>query len=745
MGRFFKFLIFGVLGLIALAIVGIGIAILTFDPNDYRDDIEVAVKESTGRDLSIAGDLKLKFYPWLAVEVGEATLSNREGFGDQPMFALTQASLALKFAPLFSGNLEVGEILIDGAQLNLSINKQGVNNWDDIAEAAEADTSDYPAGDPDTETPPDDTGTEIEINADSNDLKSFQIAGINFNNLAIRYSDEQAGTKFFLEDFRLKTSALTKGANIDLDGGFNFASQPQAIAGDIVFTGEVLSLGENDTISIDNLNISGTLSGEREKNISVSVEAASIVYNSEAGTLDVIDMQTAFAELKAGANFKSTGLNDEPRMNGNITVPTFSPAALAKRFAIELPEMASSDAMTRMSLNADVSMQPELISLSNLSLKLDDTSLKGKASIKSGKVMHYTFDLAGDQLNVDNYMAPATDNAAASGEAALDDTEIPSDLIAGLSAAGQLSLQRATMNGLEFANVQLGINAGKSKLRLHPLKADLFDGNYSGDISINTAGSTPVLSLNETINSVNLGPLAQSMFDTENLSGTIDGRFTLSGRGSNLGDIRKTLGGDIAFVLADGALEGQDIWHQIRKARALFKREPAPKAPANPRTEFSDVSGTGKVANGIVTNDDFKATLPFLRLTGRGTVDLAQSRVNYRMDARVLERPDFVDVSADELDEYTEAVIPIKITGALSDPSIAPDISALARAEAKKKIDEKKDELRDKLLGELGLGKKEEADPKDPEDPDAIAEEEPEDAEEALKEKARDALKDLFK
>ncbi len=748
MGRFFKFVIFGLIGLFGIVVVGIAIAVVTFDANDYKEDIEAAVKEGTGRDLSIDGDLSLSFFPWLAVEVGNARLGNREGFGDEPMFELTKASLALKMAPLFAGNLEVGQIQIDGAKLNLAINKQGVNNWSDMAEAA-AESSEAS-----TTTETSESGTqvtvdtgqgdvEVTVSGSSSDIKSFQVAGVSINDLAIRYHDDQADTHFDLEEFRLDMGGLQKGADVPIDGGFRFATEPAALAGNITFDAVLRAFALNDEIFLDGLSINGTLDGQRQKNIPIAFSADDLKFRDGDGMLDATNLELQFAELEAAMNFAATGLNDEPSLNGDIDIKAFSLREFSKNFDIELPEMANPDALSKVALSGKLAMSAEQINVNQVAMRLDDTQFTGKLGIKAGTPSEYSFTLAGDKLNADDYMAPVTEAGASDEAVNIDDTAIPQDLIDGLSARGSLTLAQAVFNGMDFTNVELGLNVADKRLRLHPVKAELFDGSYAGDIRINTRGRTPALSLNETINSVNLGPLARTMFDTENLSGTIDGKFQLAGNGNTLGEIRQTLSGNIGFILADGALEGQDLWHQIRSTRALFKGEPAPEEPAKPRTEFSDVSATGKVANGVVTNNDFNAVLPFLRLTGAGQVNLAQATVNYKMNARVLERPDFVDVSDEELDEYTEAQIPIKITGSLSDPSIQPDIEAFARAEAKRKIDEKKDEVKDRLLDRLGLGKDDEPATDTAVDPDA--EPEPEDPEEALKRKAREKLEDLFK
>ena len=61
--------------LVVVAAVGL---VMTFDPNDYRAEIESIVEEETGRDLAMRGDLELSIFPWLGVETNDVVLGNAE-------------------------------------------------------------------------------------------------------------------------------------------------------------------------------------------------------------------------------------------------------------------------------------------------------------------------------------------------------------------------------------------------------------------------------------------------------------------------------------------------------------------------------------------------------------------------------------------------------------------------------------------------------------------------------------------
>ena len=272
--------------------------------------------------------------------------------------------------------------------------------------------------------------------------------------------------------------------------------------------------------------------------------------------------------------------------------------------------------------------------------------------------------------------------------------------------------------------------------------AGFIPGAYNGDVRIDVSGAAPSLSVNESISGVSLQSMAQTVFEAENISGTIDGNFVLSGRGMNLAQIRSDLDGTMAFELANGALEGTDVWHQLRSARALYKREDPPEATLPPRTEFTAINVTGTVTDGVFSNDDLIIEMPFLRITGGGTIDLDSTDIEFSVQARVLQKPEFVsDVNEDEMSDFTEALIPIKIRGTLGSPSFSPDIEAMFRREVERAIEDKAEELKQNLLRQLLGG----AAAPDSEEGDGETDETEPEEEQSIEDELKNRLKDLFK
>jgi len=95
-------------GIIALIVAGMFAVWLSVNPNDYKGQIAAAVKQSTGRELSLKGDIKLSVFPWVALELGPASLGNPPGFGEEAFLAFNHAAVRVKLFPLLAKRLDVG-------------------------------------------------------------------------------------------------------------------------------------------------------------------------------------------------------------------------------------------------------------------------------------------------------------------------------------------------------------------------------------------------------------------------------------------------------------------------------------------------------------------------------------------------------------------------------------------------------------------------------------------------------------
>jgi AsmA protein len=733
MGRLLKIILWlsaGIVGIIVIAAVSL---MLFFDPNDFRDRISAAVKEETGRDL-IVGDIDLSVFPWLAVELGRTELGNAEGFDGDEFLSFEQASLSVRIMPLiFSQQIEVGTATLDGLSVNLQVAADGTTNWDDLAEGREAGADD---------TAPDREGG----------TGDFDVASIAVTNAGITFTDAASGSAYRLSNLSLETGRIATATPIDIRAGFDFDASPGELGGSIAMRGTTTFSDDLAQVSLDGLNISGALNGIVEGPAEFNFDARAVQLDTAAQSVDPGEIDLMILDLAMAMDVEPFSYAGTPQPVADLRVATFSLKALMQKLGIEPPVTADPDALQSVSFSAKAAVGEDTVELSAMTLELDRSTMTGSMSLPMAATGALGFDLEVDRITLDGYMAPADDSAETSGGEG-SDVEIPADLIRALNVSGHFRVREASLTGMEFSDLEVGVKADGGRLRLNPLAAKFYDGGYSGDVRIDASQSVPFISVDERIADVNLGAMMKALYDVDNITGTVNGHFQLQGAGPTLSVIRQDLDGNMSFALADGAWEGTDVWHQLRTARALFRQEPPPEPTLPARTEFTAVSATGQVLDGVFTNRDFFAELPFLQLRGGGTVDLISTAVDYALEVRVLERPEFLAGATDEeIADFTETVVPMKITGLLASPTVRPDLEGIFRARVERELDRQKDELRDKLLDRLLGGDKpppeagaagETADVPTDEDAGEPAEEpvEEEDPEDVLK---RELLRKLF-
>lgn len=184
MNKFFKKILQLLAAITALVLTIVLVIVLVINPNDYKTQISQLVEKTTGRSLTIDGDISLTFFPWLGLKLAKVKLGNAPGFETTHEFAsLNEAQIRVKLLPLFSKQLEVDTIFVDGMKVRLTRKEDGHTNWEDLV-ALQSNKSD------------DETTQEFNIN------------GLSVNNSQMVWDDQQAGSRYVLSNVNLNTSAI---------------------------------------------------------------------------------------------------------------------------------------------------------------------------------------------------------------------------------------------------------------------------------------------------------------------------------------------------------------------------------------------------------------------------------------------------------------------------------------------------------------------------------------------------------
>lgn len=683
-------------GLVVLGAVAI---VLLVDPNDYRDDIAKLVQQKTGRPLEIRGKLGLKLFPWIALEINDVRLGNPPGYGSDPFLSVTSASVGVKLLPLLHKQVEVRRVSIDGLSVTLVSRSAEQNNWKDLSEIKEPAPAETSGG-----------------------TAKTSIAGVDVSKATLIYRDEAKKTVARLTGLEIHTGALGGSDPVDAEVKFDYDEGGTAKVAHVETKARILMPPESSRVEVQKLDAKADWFGKpaegaakrASKPLAIAVSSPSLVLDTKAETLAPTTLDLAVGGLPVKLDVQGEQLFGAYVVSGKIEVAKTSPRELMKSFDIEAPTTSDPKALSAFALASNFRLTQKQVQLSALNMALDETTLKGTFGIEDLEAMALRFDLDVDGIDLDRYMAPKADepkaaggSASASAKAAVQPTEIPKEMLRSLDVQGKLRVGRAKVADLQFTDVRLPIEAKDGRTHLGPTQAKLFGGTYDGNFVLDAKPAQAVLSMDEHVRSIDIGALMKAGFETTRVVGKGNASAKLNATGNTDQAMFKTLAGKLNFDVKDGAVTGVDLWYELRRAVALFKRQELPVRPAGePKTAFNALSGSALVDKGVLRNDDLIVDMSYIRAKGKGTLALESQAVDYRLVTEIYKLPEG-DASMSDL---KAAEIPVTITGTLADMKVRPDVEGYLKSRVKKevdkKLDEKKEELRkklgDKLKGILG-------------------------------------------
>ena len=151
-------------------------------------------------------------------------------------------------------------------------------------------------------------------------------------------------------------------------------------------------------------------------------------------------------------------------------------------------------------------------------------------------------------------------------------------------------------------------------------------------------------------------------------------------------------------------MKGFNLAQIIRETKAKFQGTAAAQTNEPQQTDFSELSGSAVITNGVVNNKDLLAKSPYLRITGEGTVSLVPETLDYTVTPVIVSTEK--GQGGEGLDDLKGIPVPVHMTGAYADPSFSIDwakvLTGAQKAKLEEKVEEKKQELQEKIQDKVG-------------------------------------------
>ena len=310
------------------------------------------------------------------------------------------------------------------------------------------------------------------------------------------------------------------------------------------------------------------------------------------------------------------------------------------------------------------------------------------------------FDLAADTLNLDTWFPPerAAKNASAtpapaakSGGVAPAPADAPVDLSAlkTLNLSGEGRIGQFQARGIKLSNLRAPVKAANGRLDVAPLTAQLYGGTVTASVNAQAAGNR--VGLDANLANVQIEPLMKDAVDKDLLEGRGNVKLVVTTAGASVDGMKRALAGNAALQLRDGAVKGINIAQKLRDAQSLLSvagvgKSTSHEANAAEKTDFSELSATFAIKDGVATNSDLDAKSPLLRLGGAGKIDIGAGRMDYV--ARVSVVGTLKGQDGRTIDQLRGATIPVRVAGPFEKLSYGIDYSGAAQEALKSKLNE---------------------------------------------------------
>ena len=668
--------------LVLLVVLVVCAAVFFINPNNFKPEIIAAVKNKTGRDLGIDGDLKLTVFPSIGVNTGKMTLSNAQGFEAKNFASLEESHINVALLPLLSKEVQVGDIALKGLMLNLTTNHQGVTNWDDLT--AKKTPASVTNSTPSTQQIAATAAVETAAA-----LSKLSIGNVTLTNTQINWQNQQTGQNYVFKDVSLASSKARFNQPITINLGF-ITLNPDTNITQTQKLNTILTINEQlDTFAFSDTNLQTITAGDSipNKSMTSSLTIASGAVSMPQQTVKVTGLQLKSGDLNLSADVSSEHFKEANAVfQGSLSIAQFSPAKLIKDFAIPVPAMRDANALNKFALSLNFTATQNSIDLQNLVLNLDDTLIKGSVSFNNF-AFAIAFNLAIDNIDVDRYSSPAEKSKPANVSPLLALTAgvavLPVDLLRKLDANGDLVVGSLKANGMNLQDVHLHVGAKNGLVTTTQSIKQFYQGEYASNFSVDVRQPKTVLEVDQKLDHVQIEPLLTALGNKATIRGTLDSSLQLQGYGNTPAELQSSLSGQLKFLCKDGAMLGFNLQNMIDKGKALLKGSDLAAITDNKETPFLMLGGSAVIAKGVVSNDDLELKTNKVQATGKGTVNLLNQQLNYKLTA--LLPKDLVD--PDDADLLHNTPIVILVGGTLSKPTYTLDVTALVTDKAKAKIE----------------------------------------------------------
>jgi AsmA family protein len=609
----------GLVGLLILIVIGVlYVIVTTYDFNKLKPRIIQAVRDATGRELTLAGDFKVHFGLSPSASVEGVGFQNAP-WGSRPeMGRIRGLEIQVHLLPLIRGEVDFKRLILREPDILIETDPSGKSNLEfKPAEKPKAE-----------EKKPESSGG----------LPPLVFEEIRIEKGILTYRDGKKGKTFSLKIDQL-TASLPGGENpigLKVLGSFNGrAFDVEGTTGPLkrLFSPEKpWPLNLTAKLEGTTVGLEGTL-GQPLKgkgiNLTVRAEGASLRKAAEFADLSGIPEMGAF------------------KISAQLSDPAEKIAVSNLKAQVGETDVSGSAELTlsgpRPRVTADLA-----------SAKLDLRPLFPKKEKKAAEPK------------------PSPQQAAVRKERVFPAEPLPLEGLKTLDGDIKLRVEQILGLPVSISRFSIRVELENGNLSAQPFQCALGAGKVNGALTLRAREKDPSFLCRLKLDQLEVASLLKDLGTKEMLEGKMDGEIDLNGKGKSIAEWMAGLNGRTLLSMGKGRLQdkhldtlGTDLARSILRLINPFKK-------GEDFTPLNCLVSSFEVQNGLAVCSGLVLDTPQMSLAGAGDIDLKTERLNLSIHPSPKAGVGAGGVGKVSL-SLGELTKPFKLGGTLAHPSLAID------------------------------------------------------------------------
>ena len=664
--------------LIFIVVVTAYVILISYDYNKLKPRITQAVKDATGRELTLGGDIELAIGLSPSLVVADVMFANTPWASQPQMIKAEEIQVRVELLPLLFGDVEFDQIGLTGVEVLLETEATGKGNWE--FKTDEKSTKSFWA------------------------LKELQVENVKIVKLKLTFHNGQTGStsRFVLDSLEASRKPFSSDLTIDLKGTAN--GQPIKVSGK---TGLIRDLLAHKPLEVDLLaQVSGariTIAGVigdvlKLDGIDLKVHASGtdlaglaraagaelpevdtklpktgpftvtgrLIGSGKTLSLQAAEGSVSRDSLRLAVNGKIKNLLAREGIDLKVKGSGKEVAEIGPLIGTKLPEFGSLD------VTGNLSGSSKALALDGLSVIVGNSDFNGSAKVEFRQRPKITLVLESGLIDFTPLIGEGKkEEKEVSTKGGYDkplfpDDPLPFKVLKKVDADIVLKAKNMKAREAQFDLGHLTLTLTDSELAIDTLEAVYKGTKLSGYVHI-YPGSPPHVATKFLVQGFDLGGYLREMGASDKAEGSIDIAADLKSKGDSAHTLAANLDGTFGAVMGQGYLTK---WLDLMATDLSKKVMPywgKNKEAGNIICAVVEFDSK----NGLATSQAFVFDTEIAILTAEGDINLETEQVNFLLS------PKPKDLSLTTLNTK------LRVRGSIKNPKVRPSMASLAFKGAK--------------------------------------------------------------